>query len=721
MIKKSLWAASALVMVAVTGHAQDYQQSYDLQETVVTATRSQLPLKSIPQKIELVTSEEIMMSPAVNVADLLKNLVNLDILQYPGASAQVSMRGFQPKAHNRNYTLLLIDGKPAGTTNIATIPTSFIDRIEIVKGPYSVVYGSDAMGGVINVITKKPTNDRQGAVTLGVGNFAKTNISAYGAGKLSNAVSASIGFSRYVQDKDYRIGSRNLLGATDLEKMILDEKSYGDVMGNSRNSMTQIMGKLDFQLSRKWSALLSADLTSSEDIETPGNYWHSYGLSKKDFKRLHTALDIKRQSRSNTLLISPYYTLYGESNYNNNDKLRLDDKNKPITNTFIDYKELQKQYGVKVSDSHTWGDFTLLGGLDIDGYERDSKRFTDKATPTGPYYPDHSILSTALFTQGTYSIDRLHLNAGIRVDYTRFTLEADEHIKNEKKSAGYFNFTPSLGVKYYITPMINVHSSVGTAFYLPDAYKVAGSYQVTNWKGVKETYKGNPDLKPERALSFDFGLGLVNNQYVSMDVTYFQSHYKDRTVTDYAHAPEYTTYKNADSGRIQGLEIMSSVNLARIMGSYGYDLRLFANFTHLFRNTYTELDKDGNNLTRAVPFVRNTTGNFGISYNNHGGFAASLSARYIGHRLEADYASSLRPGIIREEHYYKKDGYTGKEPYGFLQHPDHVVVDLSTYYDINGHVRLGLQINNLLDENYAEKDGYNLPGRNLMGTVTFAF
>lgn len=719
MIKKNFWAISALLMVAVTGHAQDYQQSYDLDETVVTATRTQLPLKSVPQKVELIGSEQIKMSPALNAADLLKNLVNLDIIQYPGASAQVSMRGYQPVAHKRNYTLLLIDGKPAGTTNLATIPSAFIERIEIVKGPYSVVYGSDAMGGVINVITKKPTEDRQGMVNIGVGNFARSNVSGYASGRLSDAVNASIGFSRQAQDKDYRIGKNNLLGVNDLEKKILDEKSYGDVMGNSKYSIYQIMGKLDFQLSDHWSTLLSADLTNGNDIETPGNYWHSYGLSKQDFSRLFTSLDIKRQSQNNTLMISPYFTTNTESNYNNNQGLKVDDKGEVISNTFISSKETQRQYGLNITDSHRWMEFSLLGGVEVKCNDILSQRFSDKITAIVPYRPDHSILTTALFAQGTYSTEKLFVNAGVRMDYTRFTMMANEFLKNEKKSSSYFNFTPSLGAKYFITPNLNLHASVGTAFYLPDAYKVAGSYEIINWKGKKEIYKGNPNLKPEKALSFDLGLGFLNNKYITADITYFQSNYRDRSVSDYSNV-DYITYKNANTGLIQGLEFMTSVNMAQVFGSYNYDLRLYANFTHLFRNTFTETDKDGNKITKDIPRVRRTTGNFGISYNNHNGFTTSLNARYIGHRFEENFMHGLRPGIT-EKDFYAKGGYTGTEKYPLLQHPKHLMFDFSTFYKVTEHITVGVQVNNLFDENYTEKDGYNMPGRNLMGNVAFTF
>lgn len=322
--------------------------------------------------------------------------------------------------------------------------------------------------------------------------------------------------------------------------------------------------------------------------------------------------------------------------------------------------------------------------------------------------------------QGTYTTDKLILNAGLRGDYTLFTLEANEFIKNEKKSTGYFNLTPSLGFKYYIIPMLNLHGSIGTAFYLPDAYKVAGMYEIVNWKGKKELFKGNPDLRPERALSFDLGLGIMNNEYISADITYFQANYKDRTVADSSHAPEYSTFKNANKGLIRGIELMTSLNLARMMNAYNYDLSLFANFTHIFRNTFTETDKDGNALTKEMPRVRRTTGNFGLRFNNHDGFSTSLTARYIGTRLEEDFNTGRRPGLT-EQDYYNKGGYTGKESSPLLVHPDHIVMDFAAFYDITSNARIGIQVNNLLDENYTEKDGYNMPGRNLMGTVMFTF
>ena len=193
MYKKILWCITTLMAFTSTLKAQEDVKDYELNEIVVTATRMNLPLKSIPQKVEIIDKQKIVSIPAENTAELLKRTTNLDIIQYPGASAQVGMRGFSPSAQARSYTIVMIDGLPSGTSNLATLPTSAIERIEVIKGPYSVLYGTDAMGGVINIITKKATMQKSAEVSLKGGSFGTTSFDANAAGMLSKKVGVVIG------------------------------------------------------------------------------------------------------------------------------------------------------------------------------------------------------------------------------------------------------------------------------------------------------------------------------------------------------------------------------------------------------------------------------------------------------------------------------------------------------------------------------------------------
>lgn len=711
----------ALIFSGMFLQAQEsVEKSYDLDEVIVTASRMHLPIKSIPQKVEIIDSKKIATIPADNVADLLKRTINLDIIEYPGASSAVGMRGFSPSVHNRNYTLVLIDGKPAGTTNLSSLPIDFVERIEVVKGPYSVLYGSDAMGGVINIITRKPSNTKQGSMSISAGNFGQTNFNGYASGGISDDVSLSLGFSRKAQDKDYRIGKKNLLPLSETEKNILDKKSYGDVMENTQFQINQFMGKLNIDINDKWDADLSGIFVTSNDIETPGNYWHSEGLSKLDFERTNVMVDLRRSSLGNTLLISPYYSVYNESNYDNN-----------TSEGFINSKETTKQYGLKLSDTQVWGDFQLIEGIDLDALHVSTEQFSGKMTPTNPFRPDHSSLASSVFVQGAYSKNNLYLNAGIRYSYTKFTVEADEFLKNERKSTGYSNFNPSIGMKYYIMPTLNIHASAGNAFYVPDAYKTSGRFEVLGMQ-----YRGNEELNAETSTSFDFGINFSDNDWINIDFTYFQAFYKNKIVdsymTDESTGATYITYANAKNGRMNGVEIMCSSDITKAIGS-AYSVELYAGLTHLFNNKFDETilkdTPEEKRLTKDVLYARRTTGNFGITFDTHHGFVTRLNARYIGKRLEDDWmflydanwnATSLRPDL-KPEDYYTKGGYEASDNSNILQHPAHLVFDYSAFYNVTPQARVGISVSNLFDENYTEKDGFNMPGRSIMGTVRYSF
>jgi vitamin B12 transporter len=674
----------------------DTTKNYEIEKAVVTASRMQLPLKSIPQKVEILDKSIINKSPNENLGEILKRRTNLDIIQYPGAMTTVGLRGFPATAHSRNYTLILIDGLPAGTNNLATIPSDFIEKVEIVKGPYSVMYGSDAMGGVINIISKKPAKEAQGGASVGAGNFGQTHFSGYASGGVTDKLLLSISYSRMEQTSDYQIGSKNILGITETEKNILDKKSYGDIMENSKFRISQFNGKIEYNINNKVKAGIFSSLMLSNDIETPGNYWHSYGKSKKEITRFSNYGEISYSEKNNLLLVSPYSSIQNESNYNNNDN-----------EAFINSKEQIRQSGIKIGNTHTWGRFKWLAGLDYDLYDVKSERFSSKITPANPYRPDHSRGSLSLFTQLAYSYNKLFVSAGGRFNNITYILRENKLLGSEKKNSNYNNFNPSLGVKFEALPWMIIKGSFGSAFYVPDAYKSAGVYMIG-----KKKYVGNPDLKPESTSSFDFGINLGKAPLLNVDVTYFQNFYQNKIVNDNSQK-DVTTYKNASNGNMSGIEFMASSNIASLW-TKGSRLEFYGGLTWFINNTFEDV------ITKQTLYTRDVTANFGIVYDNYKGFEAGINSRYSGHRLENDWMTwdNLRPDI-KSVHYYTKGGYTESDQ--ILRHPSSLIFDAYAYYTIGGKFRVGITASNLLDENYTEKDGYNMPGRSVMGNISVRF
>ena len=707
MPSKTLLSALLLpALLAVGARAQESDGlPTDLQEVVITATKMNLPLKNIPQKVEVIDRSKIESIPAETLAELLKKVSPIDVIQYPGTSATIGIRGFAPSAHNRNYSIVLIDGKPAGTTNLLSIPTAFVESIEIVKGPYSVLYGSDAMGGVINIITRRPGEEEYAYEgSLGFGSFGRTLVTSYASGTLGQHLRLALGVSSDRRTKDYKIGARHLLPMSETEKLILDKKSFGDVMDHTKTSLDQYTAMLDFDLPRHWSGAVTASYVESEGIEMPGNYWHSYGMTTEDFYRLNLSLDLKRVTRHNVLTFSPYFTDYREQNYPG--------KANDVDN-FISDKNRMKQYGFKLYDTQRWGAFKLLSGIDLDGSLVSSQRFASKGTPDNPFRPDYDALSASAYLQGAYTLDFLSANVGVRYTYSHLAVKADPMLGNEAQSRSYSNLSPALGVKYFILPSLNIHGSLGTAFYLPDAYQTAGQFTAGGY-----SYKGNPDLKTETSFSFDLGVNYNIGRLLNADVTYFRTLYQNKITTDYSN-PQYTTYMNADKGHISGLEVMLSADFAPLFAPR-QSLELYASYTRLFEDVF-EAGTGKSKVNKSVLGVRRNTGNFGINYDDGRRFATRLNARLMGHVLENDwmtYPTNLRPEIGAED-YYAGEGYTSADM--VLRHPMHLVFDFSAQYKVFRDFKVSVEVSNLFDENYTEKDGYHMPGRSIMGKMTYSF
>ena len=177
-----------LLLFTSTAFAENQEKDAKLEEIVVTATKTPHTLEDVPVETTLITKEEIENSDAKNVSEILRNIPGFYIQgeNVPGSSAwRSSLRGF---SFDSGYGLILINGERVlggamGEYGISLnqIPIDMIERIEIVKGPASVLYGSDAMAGVVNIITKPVPETPLFTVSGGYGSYdtSSANI-AYG-------------------------------------------------------------------------------------------------------------------------------------------------------------------------------------------------------------------------------------------------------------------------------------------------------------------------------------------------------------------------------------------------------------------------------------------------------------------------------------------------------------------------------------------------------------
>ena len=128
-----------------------------LDTVVVTAGRVAEKQKTLTTHVTVIDSETIEQSAARDLGELLAEQ-GLAVRQYPGTLASVGIRGFRTDTTGNDLTskvLILLDGRRAGTGNVAKIMTKNVARVEIIRGPASVQYGSSAVGGIVNVITRQ--------------------------------------------------------------------------------------------------------------------------------------------------------------------------------------------------------------------------------------------------------------------------------------------------------------------------------------------------------------------------------------------------------------------------------------------------------------------------------------------------------------------------------------------------------------------------------------
>ena len=178
------------------------------ESVVVTARRVETRIAETPQKIDVVDAADIERTVAADLTDVLKKNAGVDVVQYTGALSGIGIRGFRPQTSGINKrSLLLVDGRPAGVTNLATLLLDNVDRIEVLKGAASAVYGSSAMGGVVNVLTRQSRGQIGGTLRLGAGSFGTTEVAGRTGGSLASNVDFDATGSAFDQRDDIRMGN----------------------------------------------------------------------------------------------------------------------------------------------------------------------------------------------------------------------------------------------------------------------------------------------------------------------------------------------------------------------------------------------------------------------------------------------------------------------------------------------------------------------------------
>ncbi len=636
-------------------------QETQLEEIVVTATRVEEPKKEVPYSVQVITQEDIKNSTAKNAGDLITEAAIGHVHKYPVLStSSIGLRGLRTDLFDdlKSRVLVLINGNRAGTVNLATIPVDDIERVEIVKGPASVVYGSSAMGGVINIITKQGKEEGiHGSIGGEAGSWRYWKTKAELNGKKEN-FDFYVSVSRSAMD-DY------------------STKNYGKIENTGYNDES-VLTRFGYSFFDKQHISLGFQHWKGWDIGSPGARYSPDPDDYKNIERNRFDLDYKTETFK-----AGYY--FNRDRNEHHEGLGTGNSEITLKKTTTEGANLQKIFSI---DEHR----IIIGGQ-WDRIEVKSSRSTG-----APYNPDSEYDSYGLFAEGRLNIfnKKLLLNAGVRYDYFENEIFATEGIRNLKpRKENLDHITIRGSLVYKITDNLLIKSNAGTAFRAPAPDELATDY-VSSW-GTH--YLGNPDLKPEKSKSYDVGVTYTKD-FFNTELTFFHSEFRDKILSYYDNTIKARTFKNVEGATIQGFEGNLSYDIGLLTG-IKFSLEPFINFTYYTR--YSSRDEvEIKSYGKTLQYTPKCTASFGIKAGKEN-WDLRLIANYKGDEKVVDWnPSSKNYGKIVDK-------------------ADFTVVNLKGSYRPIKNIELTLSVENLFDRAYEYVQYYPMPRRTITGGVKWIF
>lgn len=571
--------------------------------TIETATRSERKVSDVSSSVEVITQKDIQESVAKSADELVREVSGIDLkhtqgIMSTGTTNQVFMRGFGGNTESR--ALLLIDGIPmndsyTGGIEWNQVPIDAIQRIEIVKGAGSALYGANAMGGVINIITKNPEKQTtQAELSYGSMNTKIGSLSTSGKqGKfgylLSGQMAKSDGYMADVKPKDYSIKR-----ATERENGNL-KLSY-DIDDTSSVSASYIY--------------FHNQTVGVYNIE--GGY-NPYEQEMHNFQTKYT----KYFENESDLSISIYKKI-SDTSY---DSL-LGSTIKKVNSGDID------EIGGTIQYVYPIGMHVLTSGIDLKlGYAKTQDDYITGEIVRTEGKQDYY----ALFIQDEiFYGDQWVFNVGGRFDYFKnhAGVGHDEvtSIDTIYPSENFNAFSPKVGLVYKATPNTSIRSSIGQAFRAPTVYDMYRDYiSGTN------VYAANPNLDPETVTSYEIGIDKKIFEKGMLSVTAYHSDAKDFIYSITPLDPTNTNYKektNVGKVKIQGVETEFNYQLTD-------HFKFFANYTYnksTIEKFIADTSLEGNYLTN----IPKNKGSVSLSYSNPEIVNAKVTVRYVGDRYSND-------------------------------------------------------------------------------------
>lgn len=711
---------------ANSGKIPMFPNQHSVDEVVVSASKFTEKRKDLAQKVQVISKQELALMNQSSTADVLANSGNVFVQKSQLGGGSPIIRGFET-----NKVLLVVDGvrmnnaiyRGGHLQNVITMDNGVMDRVEVVFGPGSVVYGSDAIGGVMHFTTKNPT----------LSTTDKTLIKASAFTRYMSAVNG------YAVHADVSMGTKRLGSLTSFTY-----SNFGDLrQGARRNDFVGSFGARPWYVERIHgvdSMIINAD----SNLQVGSAYSQYDVLQKFIFKQKDGVLHKLNFQLSNSSNIDRYDRLTQTSNGNPKfaewyygpqfrlmgaytlelsnatkvyDAARLTVGYQSIEESRMDrrFKKNFLNHRIENLDivtlnadfSKKKGSHEFRYGLDAWYNQVNSTAFqkdivADTIAPLDTRYPDggSTMMSAAAYATHTWEIsEKLILNDGLRASYVRlnaaFVNKTFFPFPFADIAQQHMALNGNLGLIYIPNKLWRMSITGSTAFRAPN---------VDDLSKVFESVQGsvlvpNPNLKAEYAYNGEFGISRVLSEGLSLQATGYYTLLKNALTVGTG------TFNGADSVVYDGQlsQVMTTTNAGRAY-VYGFEAMLSGKLNDHLSMMATVNYTKGRNVTDSIPLdhIPPIFGKISMVYTL-GKLRTELFMNYSGWKRLSDY------------NLQGEDNVAYATPFGM---PSWATVNARVNYNFSRQVSLQVACENILDQNYRNfASNISAPGRNFIVTL----
>ena len=639
------------------------QVSAVTESVVVTAAGRALPRSRVTDSVTVVTGDDIAARQFETVADALRfSVPGLGVTATGGRGGTTALF---TRGGESDFTLVMIDGVRingfGGSYDFAHLPVGDIERIEVVRGPQSAVYGSNAIGGVVQIVTRQGGPTRLSSVIEG-GTLGTSRVSLNTTG---SAGEVSWGASFEQLDTDGQDGETTRSGETVSNDQYLrrDMSLNGRWRGERGTTIRSVFryGTNERGYPGAWGSDPGGTYSGIDTVSrgTNDNRLFSVGVDQRFGSRIDQRVELSH-THNDSAFASPFGDSVSDAN-----RLTLRAR----------------------TDATLRAGIVATGGFDVQQEQAGSTFITDSSFTEVPI--DRQMLG--FFGELRFDpTSSLSVTAGVRGDrITRDALPGDGFGRPLFSDETEVAVNPKVSVGWYLRPAdvtpdwTRLRVSAGTGIRPPSAFEIA--------------FTDNPALKSERTRSVDFGVEqAVAKGRVVVEATAFFNRYDDLIVSvgqAFANASQFRT-DNLSNSRARGLELAATGRTPQ-----GFEARVTYTWLH---TEILALDSTESDAPSGF-----TVGDALLRRPRHQG---SVELSFIRPRYSAFTSIGTRSSTLDVDPTFGSFG-------GFFDNPGYAVVNLGGSVGIWTGVDLTARVLNLLDRDYEEAFGFPSLGRSVIAGI----